>query len=104
NKVLAALALEPHHVWRPARNNSSGSNTAGNLRSDRGAAVTFEKHFTFSAFAPRDQIRTQLAIHLSQCVNIDRSQIPRCCRVDPQIAASYRPAAILAEADPGQRL
>jgi len=49
------LGLEPRYIWRPARNNSSGSDTAGKLRSDRGAAVAFEEHFLFSAFASCDQ-------------------------------------------------
>jgi hypothetical protein len=69
NKVLAALALESDYVWRPARNHPSGSDTAGKLGSDRGAAVAFEKHFTFSPFALRDQIRPQLAIYLSVRIN-----------------------------------
>jgi hypothetical protein len=104
NKVLAALALESDYVWRPARNHPSGSDTAGKLGSDRGAAVAFEKHFTFSPFALRDQIRPQLAIYLSERVNVKRSQISRCCRIDPQIATADRPAAILAEADARRRL
>src|SRR5438874_7627127 len=82
NKILAALALEPHYFWRPARNKSSGSNAASKLQSDRGAAVAFEKHLTFSTFVPRDQIRPQLAIHLSQCVNVNCSQMSRCRQIN----------------------
>ena len=98
------LGLEPRYIWRPARNNSSGSDTAGKLRSDRGAAVAFEEHFLFSAFASRDQIRLQLAIHLSPPVNVNCSQILCCRQVDSQRTAANRTAAIFTEADPGQIL
>lgn len=54
-KVLVVLAREPGQVCRPARHDCTGSHAAGKLRGDRGAAVTFEKHFVFSGFAARDQ-------------------------------------------------
>jgi hypothetical protein len=52
---LVALAREPDQVCRPARHDCTGFHAAGKLRGDRGAAVAFEKHFAFSAFAARDQ-------------------------------------------------